>query len=63
MPEGFKFPETQRLWVPLAPYEEKSRRDARTNQIFARLKPGVTMPQARADLDSVAARLAAAYPD
>ena len=29
MPEGFKFPETQQLWVPLAPYEEKSRRDAR----------------------------------
>ena len=62
MPEGFKFPETQQLWVPLAPYEEKSRRDARNNQIFARLKPGVTLPQARADLESVAARLAAVYP-
>jgi predicted permease len=62
MPEGFKFPETQQLWVPLAPYEEKSRRDARTNQIFARLKPGVTLPQARADLESVASRLAAVYP-
>lgn len=62
MPEGFKFPETQQLWVPLAPYEEKSRRDARNNQIFARLKPGVTLPQARADLESVAARLATVYP-
>ena len=62
MPEGFKFPETQQLWVPLAPYEEKSRRDARNNQIFARLKPGVTLPQARADLESVASRLAAVYP-
>jgi len=62
MPEGFKFPETQQLWVPLAPYEEKSRRDARNNQIFARLKPGVTLPQARADLESVALRLAAVYP-
>jgi putative ABC transport system permease protein len=63
MPEGFKFPETQQLWVPLAPYEEKSGRDARSNQVFARLKPGVTLPQARADLEAVTWRLAATYPN
>jgi putative ABC transport system permease protein len=63
MPEGFKFPETQQLWVPLAPYEEKSGRDARSNQVFARLKPGVTLPQARADLEAVTSRLAATYPN
>jgi putative ABC transport system permease protein len=63
MPEGFRFPELQQLWVPLAPYEDKSRRDARNNQVFARLKPGVTMAQARADLENVTARLATTYPN
>src|SRR4051812_8980128 len=47
MPEGFRFPETQRLWVPLAPIAESSRRDVRNAQVFARLKPGVTPSQAQ----------------
>ena len=39
------------------------RRDFRMMQAFARLKPGVTVDQARADLDVVAAGLQARYPD
>jgi predicted permease len=62
MPEGFKFPATQRLWVPLAPSAEGSRRDTRSSQVFARLKPGVTIAQAHADLEGIASRLAATYP-
>jgi putative ABC transport system permease protein len=62
MPKGFRFPETQRLWVTLAPYAEQNRRDSRNNQVFARMKPGVTMAQARADLEGVASRLATTYP-
>jgi predicted permease len=62
MPEGFRFPETQRLWVPLAPYGDPTPREARGNQVFARLKPGVTIAQAQDDLSGVASRLAAAYP-
>ncbi len=38
------------------------RRDARMMQAFGRLKPGVTLEKARADLDAVAAGLQAAYP-
>jgi putative ABC transport system permease protein len=63
MPEGFRFPETQQLWVTIAPYEDKASRDGRNNQVFARLKSGITIAQARADLEGVAARLAASYPD
>jgi putative ABC transport system permease protein len=62
MPEGFRFPETQRLWVPLAPVAESSRRDVRSAQVFARLKPGVTPSQAQSDIAGVAARLSDAYP-
>ena len=40
MPPRFAFPETQRLWVPLAEYGEKTSRDERSLQVFARMKPG-----------------------
>ena len=63
MPQGFRFPETQRLWVPLAPIAEPTRRDNRGTQVFARMKAGVTMAQARADVEGLAARLATLYPN
>ena len=62
MPAGFMFPQVHRLWVPLAPYYETSPRDSRSLDLFARLKPGVSREQASADLQAIAARLAAAYP-
>ena len=62
MPPRFAFPETQRLWVPLAEYAEKTARDDRSLQIFARMKPGVTIDQVSTDVNGIAERLAAAYP-
>jgi putative ABC transport system permease protein len=62
MPPGFMFPESQRLWVTIAPYFETTARDLRVLQVFARLKPGVSIDQAAADLNATAARLAVAYP-
>ena len=62
MPPRFAFPENQRLWVTLARYGEKTTRAERSLQVFARLKPGVTIDQARADVDAVAKRLAETYP-
>jgi putative ABC transport system permease protein len=62
MPRGFAFPNNQRLWVPLVPLVAKDRRDFRGLFAFARLKPGITMAQARQDLDAIAGRLAAQYP-
>jgi putative ABC transport system permease protein len=32
-------------------------------KVIGRLKPGVTVPQAQADLDTIAHQLAAKYPD
>ena len=62
MQPEFLFPETSRLWVPIASYEEAASRDQRRLEVFARMKPGVTLQQAEADLQSLAARLAATYP-
>jgi predicted permease len=54
------------IYTPIGQWDDPTFRDRRigmgTNSI-GRLKPGVTFAEARADLDSVAQNLAAAYPD
>jgi putative ABC transport system permease protein len=62
MPPGFRFAENHRLWVPLATFSGTMKRGDRLLQLFARMKPGVTLDQARADLSSVAASLEKQYP-
>lgn len=48
------------VWAPLAP---SAGRDRRSLQVVARLKPGVPVERARAEIETVAARLARQYPD
>jgi putative ABC transport system permease protein len=62
MPAGFLFPENQKVWIPLGPTAESNPRTARNLFAFGRLKPGVTIAQAQAELASMAATLAAQYP-
>ncbi len=62
MPQGFAFPNNQRLWIPLVPLVAKDQRDFRGLFAFGRLKPGVTMAQARQELDAIAGRLGSQYP-
>src|SRR6185503_15285105 len=59
---NFSFPENQRIWIPLGPTAESNPRTARELFAFGRLKPGVTVAQARAELVSMAGTLAAQYP-
>jgi putative ABC transport system permease protein len=63
MPEEFDFPIGAEGWAPLdlTPAEQADR----TNhylQVIGSLKPGVSSPQAQADLDAIARRLAGEYP-
>ncbi len=62
MPAGFAFPSWAELWIPLAPDASSDRTD-KWLDVIARLKPGVTVEQARADLDAVARRIAERHPD
>ena len=62
MPQGFAFPNNQKLWVPLVPLVAKDQRTFRGLFAFGRLKPGVTIDRARQELDAIATRLAAEYP-
>jgi putative ABC transport system permease protein len=64
MPPGFGFPTNAELWQPMGVLAgaRLTERGTRTIDGFGRLAPGVTIEQATADLDTVMARLAAAYP-
>jgi putative ABC transport system permease protein len=62
MPPTFSFPENQKVWIPLAPIAEKEPRTSRYLFTFGRMKPGVDLARARADVASLAATTAAQYP-
>jgi putative ABC transport system permease protein len=64
MPASVNFPLPTEVWTPLALTLEQ--RHSRANQsvtMVGRLKPGCTLPQAAAEIDGIARRLAAQYPD
>ena len=64
MPAGFRFPSQTDLWVPMASvFGMNDNRSWRADQAIGRLKPGVTVPQAQAELTLIAERLARQYPD
>lgn len=56
-------PEQQQFWVPMAfTAQWASLRSAHVLGVIGRLKPGVTLDQAQADMTTIAARLAQEYP-
>jgi putative ABC transport system permease protein len=57
MPPGFKFPEVDDLWVPLALDTTMWTRNDHGLSAVARLKPGVTLEQAQSDITAVARRI------
>jgi putative ABC transport system permease protein len=68
MPEGFQYPfrgYRQDFWEPLddRPDPAREQRDNRGFNIIARMKPGVTVAQANAELDTISRRLEQQYPD
>jgi putative ABC transport system permease protein len=68
MPTGFEFPiqsgRTIDFWMNLERFNPalQNRRDARLIEVIGRLRPNVTLEQAQADMNVIAARLNSAYP-
>ena len=66
LPAWFAYPDTQvQLWTPL--YHERSRANMRmfvahNFDVVGRLKPGVTIPQANAELNAIQAAIRKQYP-
>ena len=62
MPAGFGFPGRTDIWYYPSSTGETPSRSAHNYRVVARLKDGVAVTQAQAELSSLAARLSAAYP-
>jgi predicted permease len=63
MPPLRRFPEDTDLWAPLVPDARLEKRDQRSLMLFGRVGEGVKLPTVRTELDTIAGRLAAQYPD
>ena len=63
LPPDFRFAtETFALWAPISADPNYRSRDDHSLLVFARLKDGVTLSQAQAQMDTVAQQLARQYP-
>jgi putative ABC transport system permease protein len=67
MPQGFSFPARAEMWVPVGPLSAqeiwKLRNAYELAGAVARLKPGATIEQARANMKNITAALEKEYPD
>jgi putative ABC transport system permease protein len=65
MPPHFQFPSREdELWIPIAfTSQEAANRGRHYLQVVARMKPGVTLQQAQAEMNTIAARLQQQYPN
>jgi putative ABC transport system permease protein len=62
IPESFAHQGPPPLWIPIGPMEWKQRDVRIAGHVIARLKPGVTIQQAREDMNSVSQQLAREHP-
>lgn len=67
MPARFRgLSDTAEIWVPMAGFADPqvlARRGSRWHGVVARLRPGVSIEQAQAEMSAIARRLEEAYPD
>lgn len=64
MPQGFYFPMNQAIWLPLGLNSSRHPRgEGMTLEVIGRLREGVSIDQANAQMNSIARRLAGAYPE
>jgi predicted permease len=64
MPQGFYFPLSEAIWVPLTLDPARLERgQGQTLEVFGRLAPGVTVDRAGAEFATITGRLAMEYPE
>ncbi len=65
MPAGFEFPyvgDGPAVWSPLVPVKENEERDSRSLTAIGRMKPGISVTAAQAELSGIQANISNAYP-
>jgi putative ABC transport system permease protein len=64
MPAGFRFPQSVDLWVPtMVRSTARTKRAQHYLGVIARLKPGLSLDHAQAELDALARRMELQYPE
>ena len=64
MPPSFRFPDYALMWTPLGwTDQEKAVRGNHNDSVIAKLKPGVDLKQAQAEMNTISSRLAQQYPE
>src|SRR3954468_12921642 len=63
MPQGWRFPEICDIWMPLQMAEKDHPRGNFFLDCIGKVKKGVSIEQARAELEAITARIAAQHPD
>ena len=63
MPESFRFPDFAQIWTPMGwTDQEKAVRGEHHSMVIARLKSGVDVEQAQAEMNTISSRLEQLYP-
>lgn len=63
MPETFRFPDFAQMWTPMGwTDKERAVRGEHHSMVIARLKPGVDVKQAQAEMNTISSRLEQLYP-
>jgi putative ABC transport system permease protein len=63
MPKGWRFPEICDIWMPLQTEEKDHPRGNFSLDCIGKVKKGVSIAQARAELEAITARIAAQHPE
>ncbi|MGA9981559.1 MAG: ABC transporter permease [Candidatus Sulfotelmatobacter sp.] len=64
MPANFRFPDFAQMWTPMAwTDQERAVRGEHHSIVIARLRPGVGLKQAQAEMNTISDRLQQLYPD
>ncbi len=64
MPASFRFPDFAQMWTPMAwTDQEKAVRGEHHSVVIARLKPGMDLKQAQAEMNTISSRLEQQYPE
>src|SRR3954447_11358287 len=63
MPKGWRFPEICDIWMPLQIEEKSNPRGNFFLDCIGKVKKGVSLEQARAELEAITARIAAQHPE
>ena len=64
MPAGFQYPRGAEIWTPLSLNANQTKmREAHFLQVIARRRPDASLPQVRAEMETIAGSLARQYPE